>query len=188
VRSALDDDQLDHEHDAVLARAAQHGDQEAFIRLYDRYYHRIVGYVRSRVTSGSEVEDLVSTAFMHALTNIHRYHPEKGQFSTWLFAIARNAVRNHHRRERRPLLPALPRNPIADPQHIALSREAARQMQEAIAQLSRDQQDALALRYGADLPFADVAAVIGKSEGAAKMLVQRALGSLRQRLTEEYRP
>lgn len=184
MSSALDI--AEAEDDTSLALTAQQGDSEAFIVLYDRYYDRIERYARSRVTSAPEVEDLISTTFLHALTHIERYDPRKGRFSTWLFAIARNAVRNHHRREGRPSADTeISPNPLADPQYAALSREAAQQLRAVVSQLTRDQQDALALRYGADLAFADIAVVLGKSEPAAKMLVQRALNILCKRLPEE---
>jgi RNA polymerase sigma-70 factor (ECF subfamily) len=167
--------------DARLARAAIH-DREAFVTLYDRYCGPVVRYVAAQ-TGSEQVEDLVSVTFTRALSRIHTFRPERGTFAAWLFTIARHAVADHYReRARTTPLQSIPAALASapNPEAAALAREDGAQVLAALGKLTPDQRDALALRYDADLPFAAVARALGKSEPAAKMLVQRGLQALRR--------
>jgi RNA polymerase sigma factor (sigma-70 family) len=89
--------------DAALVAAARE-EPRAFLALYDRYFERVLGYVRLRIRDGSTCEDVTSTVFTTALAQLGRLRGD-GSFAGWLFQIARNAVRDVHRR---PALNALP--------------------------------------------------------------------------------
>src|SRR6476469_8314109 len=82
--------------DAVLVAAARK-DPQAFLALYDRYFDRVLGYVRLRIRDASTCEDVVSTVFTTALGQLRRFRGD-GSFAGWLFQIARNAVRDVQRR------------------------------------------------------------------------------------------
>lgn len=172
--------------DEDLARAAQAG-RQSFLVLYERHVRRVQRYVFSQVARPAEVEDLVSTIFFRALTKIDTYQPQRGSFSAWLFAIARNAILDHRRltlgRRLIPLDAAdeLP-EPRAGPEEMAMQREQHDAVRRAFGVCTPEQRDALGLRYLAELSFAEVAGALGKSEPAAKMLVRRGLEALRQEL------
>src|SRR5437899_2295637 len=84
------------DRDAALVAAARE-DPQAFLALYDRYFDRVLGYVRLRIRDGSTCEDVVSTVFTTALGQLGRFRGD-GSFAGWLFQIARNAVRDVQRR------------------------------------------------------------------------------------------
>jgi RNA polymerase sigma factor (sigma-70 family) len=167
--------------DAELARAATR-DHHAFVTLYDRYVHLIERFVAAR-TGSSDVEDVVSATFTRALNRIDTFRPDRGSFSAWLFAIARNAAIDQYRDHARSV-PFQPTYEVASrapgPEAVALTNERRREVRAALKELTADQRDALALRYAADLPFAAAAQALGKSEPATKMLVQRGLHALRR--------
>lgn len=171
--------------DQDLARPA--GDGQAFLALYDRYVASVERYIAAR-TDSSYVEDLVSTTFTRAFASFHTYQARRGSFAAWLFTIAHNAVVDHYR-ERAHVVSLEPSwsmaTPEPGPEALALTSEERQQMRAALADLTEDQRDALALRYAADLPFAAVARALGKTEPAAKMLVQRGLGALRRQFEKE---
>lgn len=73
-------------------------DPTAFLPLYDRYAQRLERYVLATLGSREDAEDVVSAAFMQAIARIDTFDPERGSFAAWLFTIARNLVRMHHRR------------------------------------------------------------------------------------------
>jgi RNA polymerase sigma-70 factor (ECF subfamily) len=184
MRGALEaegsESQLGMDDDARLAWVAIH-DREAFVTLYDRYCGPVERYVAAR-TGSEQVEDLVSITFTRALSRIHTFRPGRGTFAAWLFTIARHAVADHYR-ERARLAPsdgiaAVPAS-TPDPETVALAGEDRARIRAGFSKLTDGQRDALALRYAADLPFAAVARAMGKSEPAAKMLVQRGLQALR---------
>lgn len=179
----------DDASDEELARAAQAG-QQCFLLLYERHVARVQRYVFSQVAHTAEVEDLVSTIFFRALTRINTYQPQRGSFNAWLFAIARNAVLDHRRLTlHRRLVPleaadGVP-EPRPGPEDLAVQRERRDTVRRAFDACTPEQRDALALRYLAELSFAEVAAALGKSEPAAKMLVHRGLEALRHELARE---
>lgn len=175
--------------DEELARAARDG-KHSFLLLYERHVQRVQRYVFSQVTHRAEVEDLVSTIFFRALTKIDTFQPERGSFTTWLFAIARHAVQDHRRLTMgRRLLPlesaAELEEPQAGPETLAVRHERRDAVRRAFDACTPEQRDALALRYLAELSFAEVAGALGKTEPAAKMLVRRGLEALRQELERE---
>src|SRR5579884_1122760 len=85
--------------DAALVAAAR-DDPRRFLELYDRYFERVLGYVRLRIRDAATCEDVTSQVFTTALEQVGRFRGQ-GTFAGWLFQIARNAVRDVQRR--RPL-------------------------------------------------------------------------------------
>ena len=88
--------------DAALVAAARE-EPQAFLALYDRYFDRILGYVRLRIRDESTCEDVTSTVFTSALAQLRRFRGD-GMFAGWLFQIARNAVRDAQRKPSAPWL------------------------------------------------------------------------------------
>ena len=82
--------------DAALVVAARE-EPRRFLALYDRYFDRVLGYVRLRIRDDATCEDVTSTVFTTALAQLGRFRGD-GSFAGWLFQIARNAVRDVHRR------------------------------------------------------------------------------------------
>jgi RNA polymerase sigma-70 factor (ECF subfamily) len=161
-------------------------DRAAFLELYDRYVARIERYVAAR-TSSTEVEDLVSVTFERALTRRASFKPGKGTYAGWLFAIARNTVADSYRARNRAtkrMVAPSEEDLAPDPEQAVLVREDRARVRAALEDLTEDQRDALALRFAAELPFSEIGRALGKSEPAAKMLVQRGLKSMRRLLEE----
>ena len=83
---------LPNERALVVQTAA---DPAAFGAIYDHYFARVYSYVRYRVDNAQTAEDLTAVAFERALAHLDRYDPSRAPFAAWLFAIARNAMRDH---------------------------------------------------------------------------------------------
>ena len=160
-------------------------DPEAFGRLYDLHFSRIYSFVYSRVRDRETAEDLTSEVFCKALGAIGRYRHSGHPFSAWLYRIAINAINDHHRASRptqdldSALMVADPRRPVAD--QVAESADAARAWA-AIDDLSPHQRAALTLKLGEDMMLAQIGEILGKSEGAVKLLVHRGTIAVRRRL------
>jgi RNA polymerase sigma-70 factor (ECF subfamily) len=169
--------------DALLVAAAQ-SDPEAFVALYDRYFERVFGYVCLRVASRAACEDITSQVFTSALANIGRFRG-RGPFAAWLFRIARNAVRDYHRSPRQEPLSARLRAELPDhraaPEELALARDRREQLRVLIADLRRDHQHLLALRYGAGLSYDELGAAMNIAPGTARVRVHRIVEELRRR-------
>lgn len=132
-------------------------------------------------------EDLTSDTFMKALANIKNYQYTGQPFIAWLYRIASNVVTDYYRAHK--VTASLDEglqmaSTAAGPEEAALSLDDQQAVAKAIRTLSPDQQDVVLLRFSGDLRLKEIAEVVGKSEGAVKALMFRALGALKSKLTE----
>ncbi len=177
------------DEEGLIARAKE--DPEWFGALYDRYFPQIYRYVASRVSSQELAEDITSEVFFKALRAIGRYRSSGHPFSSWLYQIAVNAITDHYRSRRRSeeSLDDVP-DPV-DPAPAVAEEVAHRLGAQAIwahiDSLPEQQRIAMTLKYGEDLKLAEIGTIMGKTEGAVKLLVFRGTATLRQRLTEGRR-
>lgn len=171
-----------------IVALATGGDPKAFGALYDHYQPQIYRFVYLKVGSREEAEDLTHQVFLNAWLGVPRYKHRGFPFGSWLYQIARNQVIDHYRTKRDNVsLEAV------DPESITqkLSIEAldanldVERAVAAIRALKMEYQDVLILRFVEDLSVKEVAAMIGKSEGAVKLLQHRALKILRENLGEK---
>ena len=172
--------------EAALVRAAQ-ADPAAFGALYQRYLGRVYGYLWARTGSAEDAGDLTQQVFLQALEALPRYRERGLPFAAWLFRIARNAAANWWRRQRPAvswdLLPEASRLPgegWIDPAAQAERRDSLRRLQGRIAALSAEKRELLELRFAAGLTAREIAAVVGKSEGAVKKQLARTLHALKE--------
>lgn len=160
---------------------AREGDSQAFGQLYELHLDRIYRYVYYRVGSTSEAEDLTEHVFMKAWEAIGRYERRGLPFAAWLYRMAHNAVVDHYR-ARRPTtsidatfdLEDERQNPVASAD-AHFDRE---ELKVAIAQLNPDQQAVVLLRFVDGLSHAEVGKIVGKSEGAVRVIQHRALHAM----------
>jgi RNA polymerase sigma-70 factor (ECF subfamily) len=167
--------------DASLVLRSQ-SDPEAFGLLYDRYCDRIYGYVYRRLRDREAAEDVTAEIFIKALKAIDTYRPEIAPFAAWLYRIAGNAVIDHVRARR--VMVSI--DAVADAADAgsavderALDRVEIDRVWAAVDRLPPAQRAAVTLRFGRDLPIAAIAAHMGRSEGAVKLLLNRGLTALR---------
>jgi RNA polymerase sigma-70 factor (ECF subfamily) len=162
-----------------LVDRARRGDADAFGRLYEIHLDRIYRYVYYRVGSSSEAEDLTEHVFLKAWEAIARYESRGLPFAAWLYRMAHNAVIDHYR-ARRPTtsidetfdLEDERQNPVASAEAF-FDRE---ELKVAIGRLNPDQQTVILLRFTEGLSHAEVGKILGKSEGAVRVIQHRALG------------
>jgi RNA polymerase sigma-70 factor (ECF subfamily) len=162
-------------------------DPEAFGELYDLYFDRIYAYICRRTGDRQVAEDLTADTFMKALSHIQRYRYTGQPFVAWLYRIAGNVVTDYYRSRRMTtsLDEGLPlAAPEAGPEEAALHLDEQMAIQQAILTLSPDQQDVVLLRFSAGLKLKEIAQVVGKTEGAVKALMFRALNGLKGKLWE----
>jgi len=167
-----------------LVRSAK-SDLTHFGALYDRHVQSIYRYIYSRVGSQAQAEDITSQTFLAAMEALPSYR-EQGHFRAWLFTIARRKVIDHYR-QRKPESPVDVREVQAntsDPLQKVIRKEAFAQLHAMIAELTEFECELIRLRYVAELPFAEIGRLVGKSEGAAKKALYRLLDRLQTEGTE----
>jgi RNA polymerase sigma-70 factor (ECF subfamily) len=170
------------EPDAALVAQARL-DPRAFAALYDRYFDALYRYCYVRLGHPERAEDAVQQIFMRAMEAIGRYQ-EAGRFRSWLFTIAHNDIADELSTRPRagPGIDSIDAiDPAAGPEADALAAAEQRALRAALALLPADQRRAIELRL-AGLTGREIAAELGRSHDAVKMLQQRALARLRTEL------
>jgi RNA polymerase sigma-70 factor (ECF subfamily) len=171
----------------LIARAKH--DPEAFGQLYECYVDRIYNYHYRHTGSPIEAEDLTSRTFYRALRSISRYRDQKGaSFQSWLFRIAHNLVVNWYRDNSRwqdvsvdniaPLHSGAP-----NPEVNAESAEEQRFLLQIIEHLPEDRKTLLVLKFVEQMSNAEIAEILGRTEGAVKSLYHRTLLHLRKTMS-----
>jgi RNA polymerase sigma-70 factor (ECF subfamily) len=125
---------------------------------------------------------VTAATFAKALEDLPRFEWRGVPYSAWLYRVAANIVA---RRSRRPAAIELDGNEVAaggSPESIVEQREREDEVRVAVAELPADQRQAVLLRFGGDLRNREIAEIMGRSEGAVKLLTFRAMTSLRRQL------
>jgi len=176
--------------EAALVNAARH-DRDAFDVLYRRHVHQVYGYCYSCLGTPLDAEDVTAQRFLPALLGLPEYDG-RGSFAAWLFGIARHKCADHHRAHysnpNRSLeaTDGLPDRAVVDPERRAILSSVLDCVQRALTGLTPDRREALRLRFWGGLKHREVAAVMERSEDAAKMLVWRAVRELRERCLDDH--
>jgi RNA polymerase sigma-70 factor, ECF subfamily len=154
---------------------------DEFERLYAAEAQGLFAFLAYRTGDRALAEDLLADAFERALRARRRFDPRRGSKKTWLYAIALNLLRDHARRAAAEgrALDRFDEPPAPDELEGVERREA---LQGALAGLSAEEREAIALRFGADLSVPEMARVLREPLTTVEGRVYRALRKLRERL------
>lgn len=183
VRGASDRDRAD----AALLRAFLAGDDAAFGELVRRHEREVLAVVRRYAEDAETARDLAQRAFLRAFEAARRsawLRLRAAPFRAWLLRVAMNLGKNHARDARRwrraPVEAAELAAPVPPVGSDALERvERARAVRAVVLALPRRQREVLTLRIDAELPFGEIARVLGITENAAKVNFHHAARRLR---------
>jgi RNA polymerase sigma-70 factor, ECF subfamily len=159
--------------------------QSDFARVYRDHVWRVYGFVAYRVRDHAVAEDLTQATFERALRAWSRFDSRRGSETAWMLAIARNVVIDHHRRDKsgrlvqidERVLPALP----GPEERLTGSSD----LTAALNELSDRDREVIALRFGADLAGAEIAALLDLSLANVQQIISRSLKRLRAVLEAE---
>jgi RNA polymerase sigma-70 factor (ECF subfamily) len=177
------------DRDRLLVEAAQ-ADPTRFDALYRRYLAQVYSYAYYELRDHHAAEDATERTFLDALDALPRFEeravPADGEgastFRVWLFQIARNVVANERRTRRRhpvaPLEAAATMTDGADHGADVVRREEAAAAWQALDRLPPDRRRALVLRFVEEMSTAEIAGILGRTEGAVRVLIHRALRSV----------
>lgn len=173
--------------DEDLAAACSSGRLEDFDLLYQRYARPIYAFAYRRVSDRATAEDITSATFLNALEGIRSFSLRKGPFRAWLYRIARNAIIDHARAAKHRAVAPLDETSETVPSEDRAEERAERAIsgahaRRALSTLPDLPREIVMLRLWEDLPYAEIAAVVGKREDHCKVLYSRAIASLRSTL------
>jgi RNA polymerase sigma-70 factor (ECF subfamily) len=190
VSDPADEDAIDV---ALMARAAT-GEHAAFEELIERHQNAVVGTVAKMLGNPSDAQDIAQQVFLRLWKSAKRYQPT-AKFTTYLFTITRNLVFNEsRRRSRRREVSADERGQdshheledtgTARPDNDLLQSELQAAVDRAIGDLPENQRLAVVLRRYENMPYEEIADVLGLSVSAVKSQLFRARGTLRESLSK----
>lgn len=172
--------------EAVLIQRAK-VDPTAFGTLYRAHVDRIYNYVYHRVGDPLDAEDLTARTFQRALASMSSYEDIGLPYAAWLFRIAHNVVANWLRdRQRHQVVPldvldhVLADQPVDE--QMADAKLLLAEVRKEVGRMDADRQTLLVLKFSQGLSNAEIALVLGRSEGAVKSLYHRTLLDLRSAL------
>jgi RNA polymerase sigma factor (sigma-70 family) len=168
--------------DALMARFCE-GEEQAFVRLYDRHVHQLALFLRRFVRDEALADDLLQTTFLSFVRARGRYVSTAG-VRAWLFSIAANAARDALRRRgvRREESLGADVERLEAPSPAMRDPAMSRAIEDALRQLPPDQREAVLLHKLHGLSFPEVAVALGTSVGAAKVRAHRGYQRLKSLL------
>jgi len=174
--------------DTLLIERAINRDPDAFGRLYDMYVDRVYRHIYYRVGNVADAEDLTQQVFLKAWQAIDRYKRTASPFLAWLMTISHNLVVDFYRTKKdKTYLDAeiTADDSASSPERIAEAHFQQQQLRRAILQLRSNEQQVIMMRFIEGFQYAEIAALLGKSEGATRVILHRALVALRCILERE---
>jgi len=199
---------LDNHHQGPAARAAglretrdedlivlvQQGNRRAFDEIVARYKGRLYSFILRMVKDPGLAEELTQETLIRVYLHADKYR-EIARFSTWVFTIATNLVRNRMRQQSRsPRLlslnpvpdedeqPVDPPDPHADPSRAVEGEELGRLIREATAKIPEKYRIPFLLREVDQLSYEEIQQVTGLKLGTVRSRINRARNRFRQNI------
>jgi len=167
-----------------LVEGAAGSDFEAFGKLYNIYLDRIYRYVFYQVKDKMTAEDLIEEIFVKAWKAIGSYRGKGQAFSSWLYHIAHNYLVDYFRKSQKRRSLEIEIATVATSDEQELEKRAVRQeLLEAVSCLHDNQRQVIILKFIEGLDNREIGQIMGKSQGAIRILQMRALATLRKRLS-----
>jgi RNA polymerase sigma-70 factor, ECF subfamily len=162
-----------------------------FTELYRAHLRDVYSYAYYRIGNHHDAEDITEQTFVQAYRHFERAQRESNgrPLRPWLIRIAHNLAANYYRdRSRKPqtnLEDAAILSAPLDTERVVEEREEVKEVLEGVSKLPDDRREALIMRFALDMDNREIARAMGRSEGATKVLIHRAIRQLEQGLNEE---
>jgi len=162
-----------------------------FSKLYSAHLRDVYSFAYYRVGNHHDAEDLTEQTFLQAYRHFERAQGESDgrPLRPWLIRICQNLASNYYRdRARRPestLENAAPVATLHDTEHIVEGREELRHVFSNLNKLSEDRREALIMRFALGMDNREIARALGRTDGATKVLIHRAIKQLEKEMAVE---
>lgn len=168
--------------ESTIIAECQAGQMDSFVLLYDAYIEKIYKFLFFRTLHKELAEDLTSQTFIKALEKINTFRSDRGEFQTWLYQIARNLLIDEFRR-RKPVENIDDHLNIQSETNLETETQALldkETLYKILESLPDESQELITMRLWDELPYSEIAAITGKSEGSLKMQFSRIISKLQQ--------
>jgi RNA polymerase sigma-70 factor, ECF subfamily len=162
-----------------------------FSELYRTHLRDVFSYAYYRVGNHHDAEDLTEQTFLQAYRHFERAQRESDgrPLRPWLIRIAHNLAANYYRdRSRRPLTQLEDASVLTSPQEterVVEEREEVKEVLAGVSNLPDDRREALIMRFALGMDNREIARALGRSDGATKVLIHRAIKQLEEKLKED---
>ncbi len=161
-----------------------------FSDLYRAHLRDVYSYAYYRIGNHHDAEDLTEQTFLQAYRHFERAQRESNgrPLRPWLIRIAHNLAANYYRdRSRRPVTQLEDATVLTAPhgtEEMVEGREEVKEVLAGVSNLPDDRREALIMRFALDMDNREIARAMGRSEGATKVLLHRAIRQLEQELKD----
>jgi RNA polymerase sigma-70 factor (ECF subfamily) len=161
-----------------------------FTELYRAHLRDVYSYAYYRIGNHHDAEDLTEQTFLQAYRHFERAQRESDgrPLRPWLIRIAHNLAANYYRdRSRRPQTQLEDAAVISTPhptEKLVEGREEVQEVLEGVSKLPDDRREALIMRFALDMDNREIARALGRTEGATKVLIHRAIRQLEESMKE----
>ena len=162
-----------------------------FTELYKAHLRDVYSYAYYRVGNHHDAEDLTEQTFLQAYRHFERAQKESNgrPLRPWLIRIAHNLAANYYRdRSRKPQMQLEDAAIVSEPHptaELVEQREELKEVLNGVANLPDDRREALIMRFALDMDNREIARALGRTEGATKVLIHRAIRQLEEGLKAE---
>jgi RNA polymerase sigma-70 factor (ECF subfamily) len=160
------------------------GDRKAAAALYDALSPKVYGFLFTRTGEKEIAEDLAQHVFIKLIDKVGSFDPERGRFTVWFWQMVRNVLIDHYREKR-----AVPFSAFEDDVVEGFAVAGTTNLEEKLEYnkielfmrtLASNEQEIFELRYVAEMPYKEIAAVLSKSEGSLRVTALRVKEKIRR--------
>ncbi|MBI2601339.1 sigma-70 family RNA polymerase sigma factor [Candidatus Daviesbacteria bacterium] len=174
-----------------LINQAQKGDKDAFGQIYKLYLKKIYRFVYFSVRNKELAEDLTQTTFYKAWISLPKFSVEEGTIQAFLFTIARHLIIDESRKKKEISATSFGEgfeqflSDDPGPEELAFKQEIKDFVWHALRKLKTSERNIIVLRFFEELEYSEIAQIIGKKEGAIRVMIHRILLKLKGQVEDQ---
>lgn len=164
-----------------LANRLKSGDIKSGEEIFNYFSPLIYRFVMARLLNRQLAEDLTQDVFLKVVSKITQFDGEKGNFSAWIWQIARNSLIDYFRDKKEIVFADMPEGMenMFKTEDQAVKNMMVREVIAEIKNFSDEEQEIFTLYYLSDLAYKDMSKITGKSEGSLRVAIHRLNKKLR---------
>ena len=166
--------------DFLLLHRMRNGDDQAIEAFVQKYYPMILRYCHLHIRDLGYVEDLTQETFARFFRTLHQYQ-HYGKAANYLYVIAGNLCRDHHKRPCEIPMEELPEQPVYQMETLDLRME----VHQALEQLSPELREVTILYFFQELKQKEISKILGIGLPLVKYRIRRAKELLEQLIGKE---
>ncbi len=159
----------------VLAEALQKGDSGSAEKIFDHFSKPIYAFFMARIRHKETAQDLTQEVFLKVIKSIDQFDRKSGDFTAWIWQIARNSAIDYFRHKKPSYLADLPDEGNNINEELVKSDESAkvREIMSIVESFPAEEQELFQMHFVTDMPYTDIAQITGKTESALRVAIHR---------------